>query len=145
MVTDSLTWGNSERTRGNSFKLKEESFRLDFKKKVFTQKKDGEALEHWTTPGSFRFPREIVDAPSLDVFKARSGQPDLVSGNRCSSACWNWIGLKVPSIQAILWFCDSMILWIVQRKAYIFSIFMYLHPEERNQKFLLFLLALKKV
>ncbi|KFR12094.1 hypothetical protein N306_10371, partial [Opisthocomus hoazin] len=46
----------------NGSKLKEDSFRLDIRKKFFTMR----AVRHrnW-------LPREAVDAPSLAVFKAR--------------------------------------------------------------------------
>ncbi|KFQ14752.1 hypothetical protein N330_01156, partial [Leptosomus discolor] len=46
----------------NGCRLKEGRFRLDMKKKFFTVR----VMRHWN-----RLPREIVDAPSLEMFKAR--------------------------------------------------------------------------
>ena len=53
---------DSDGTRGNGCKQRQGRFTLDMRRKFFTQG----VMTHWN-----RLPKEAVDAPSLEAFKAR--------------------------------------------------------------------------
>ena len=82
----------SDRTKGNGFKLRQGRFRLDTRRKFF-HTEGGDALN--------RLPKEAVDAPSLQAFKARL---DVALGSLvCWLATlhiaggWNWMSTVVLS------------------------------------------------
>ena len=69
------TWSGSNRTRENNFEPEEERFRLDVRRKLFTQR----AVRHW-----HRLPSED-GCPISGVIQGRAGwglgQPDPMGGN----------------------------------------------------------------
>ena len=69
-----ITRACSDRTSSKVFKLKEVSFGLEIRKKLFTMR----VVRHWNM-----LPREVVAAPFLEEFKARMRLWTTWSSGRC--------------------------------------------------------------
>jgi len=81
---------DSYRTRGNVFKLRLGRFTLDIRRKVFTQRVVSQCN---------RLPKEAVDAPSLEAFKARLevalGSLGCWLATVHIAGGWNWMSIVV--------------------------------------------------
>ena len=97
-----FTWSANCRTRRNGVKLKKERFRLEFRKKLFTER----LMRHW-----HRLPRESVDTPPLEVVKARlDGAMAVWSGGE--QRAYGWMVCEGWSVlfSSFMWFSVSIII-----------------------------------
>jgi len=85
-----FTWSDSDRIRRNGFKL-EEKFRLDVRKKLFSQ---------WAVRPGHGCP-ESCGCPIPEGAQGwagwGSGQPELVGGTGPTAGGWDWAGFNVSS------------------------------------------------
>lgn len=62
MGVDLFHQAATDRTRGHSLNLRQGKYRVDIRKKFFTEV----IIKYWNT-----LPGEVVESPSLDIFKQR--------------------------------------------------------------------------
>ena len=121
-----FTWSNSDTIKGNGFKLREGKFRLDARKKFFTQR----VVMHWN-----RLSREAVDVPSLEVFKARLdaalGSLSWWGATLSMAGGWNWMWALSPF--HLKPFYDNMKCGDVFLQQHILLLLCIVHPRSTKQ------------
>ena len=101
-----VEWGDrlfsrvcGDRTKGNGFKPKEGRFRLDKRKKYFTVR----VVRCWN-----RLPRDAVDAPFLETFKARPDQaltwPSCGTPVHCRGVGLDDLHRSLPTLRVLLFY-----------------------------------------